>query len=40
MNRVRQPRTLFVLGLNAQMGTTAGADELAQIDSRFETLFN
>ena len=31
MNRVRQPRTLFVLGLNAQMGTTAGADELVEV---------
>ena len=28
MNRVRQPHTLLVLGLNAEMGTTAGADEL------------
>ena len=28
MNRVRQPRTLVVLGLNAGMGTAAGADEL------------
>jgi len=28
MNRVLQPRPLFVLGLNVWMGTAAGADEL------------
>ena len=28
MNSVHQPRTLVVLGLNAGMGTAAGADEL------------
>ena len=28
MNRVQQPRTLFVLGLDAGMSTAAGADEL------------
>jgi len=28
MNRVLQPLTLAVLGLNAGMGTAAGADEL------------
>jgi len=26
MNRVRQPHTLLVLGLNSEMGTTAGAE--------------
>jgi hypothetical protein len=31
MNRVHQPRTLLVLGLNAGMGTAAGADELVEI---------
>ena len=31
MNRVYQPRTLLVLGLNAGMGTAAGADELVEI---------
>ena len=31
MNRVRQPHTLLVLGLNAEMGTTAGADELVEV---------
>ena len=31
MNRVHQPRTLVVLGLNAGMGTAAGADELVEI---------
>ena len=35
MNRVRQPRTLVVLGLNAWMGTAAGADEL--VDQCFPT---
>ena len=29
MNRVRQPRPLVVLGLNAWMGTAAQADECA-----------
>ena len=38
MNRVRQPHTLLVLGLNAEMGTTAGADELVEIPAqRFPT---
>ena len=36
MNRVRQPRTLFVLGLNAEMGTAAGADELVEIPTGAE----
>jgi len=31
MNRVQQPRTLLVLGLNAGMSTAAGADELVEI---------
>ena len=31
MNRVHQPLTLVVLGLNAGMGTAAGADELVEI---------
>ena len=31
INRVRQPRTLVTLGLNAGMGTAAGADELVEI---------
>jgi len=31
MNRVLQPRPLFVLGLNVGMGTAAGADELVEI---------
>jgi len=31
MNRVRQPHTLLVLELNAEMGTTAGADELVEV---------
>ena len=31
MNKLRQPRTLIVLGLNAGMGTAAGADELVEI---------
>ena len=31
MNRVRQPRTLLVLGHNAGMCTAAGADELVEI---------
>jgi len=31
MNRVQQPRTLCVLGLNAEMSTAAGADELVEI---------
>ena len=31
MNRVQQPRTLLVLGLNARMSTAAGADELVEI---------
>ena len=34
MNRVRQPHTLLVLGLNAEMGTTAGADELVEIPAQ------
>ena len=34
MNRVRQPRTLVVLGLNAEMGTAAGADELVEVPYR------
>ena len=33
MNRVHQPRTLGVLGLNAGMGTAAGADELVGVPS-------
>jgi len=35
MNRVRQPRTLIVLGLNAEMGTAAGADELVEVPYRY-----
>ena len=31
MHRVRQPHTLVVLGLNAEMGTAAGADELGEV---------
>ena len=31
MNIVHQPRTLLVRGLNAGMGTAAGADELVEI---------
>ena len=31
MNRVQQPRTLLVLGHNAEMSTAAGADELVEI---------
>ena len=31
MNRVQQPRTLLVLGLNAGMSTAAGADELCSL---------
>ena len=31
MNKVRQPRTLVVLGLDAEMGTAAGADELGPL---------
>ena len=31
MNRVQQPRKLLVRGLNAGMGTAAGADELVEI---------
>ena len=31
MNRVQQPRTLLVRGLNAGMSTAAGADELVEI---------
>ena len=31
MNKVQQPRTLPVLGLNAGMITAAGADELVEI---------
>jgi len=31
MNRVQQPRTLLVLGLNAEMSTAAGADELPAV---------
>ena len=34
MNRVHQPRTLVVLGLNAGMGTATGADELVEIPHR------
>ena len=34
MNRVRQPHTLLDLGLNAEMGTTAGADELVEVPSQ------
>jgi len=34
MNRVRQPRTLFSLGLNAEMGSAAGADELVEIPAQ------
>jgi hypothetical protein len=34
INRVRQPRTLVVLGLNAEMGTAAGADELVEIPAQ------
>jgi len=34
MNRVRQPHTLLVLGLNAEMRTTAGADELVEIPAQ------
>ena len=36
MNRVRQPRPLVVLGLNAGMGTTAGSDELVEIPTSAE----
>ena len=36
MNRVHQPRTLVVLGLDAGMGTAAGADELAEIPTDAE----
>ena len=36
MNRVHQPRTLVVLGLNAGMGTAAGADELVEIPTDAE----
>ena len=31
MNRAHQPRTLVVLGLNAGMGTAAGADKQVEI---------
>ena len=31
LNIVHQPRTLLVRGLNAGMGTAAGADELVEI---------
>jgi len=31
MHRVQQPRTLLVRGLNAEMSTAAGADELVEI---------
>ena len=34
MNRVHQQRRLVVLGLNAGMGTAAGADELVEIPYR------
>ena len=34
MNRVHQPHTLLVLGLNAGMVTAAGADELVEIQTR------
>jgi len=34
MNRVQQPRTLLVLGLNAGMSTAAGADELVEIPAQ------
>ena len=34
MNRVHQPRSLIVLGLNAWMGTAAGADELVEVPYR------
>ena len=34
MNRVHQPRTLVVLGLNVGMGTAAGADELVEVPYR------
>ena len=34
MNRVLQPRPLFVLGLNVWMGTAAGADELVEVPYR------
>ena len=34
MNRVQQPRTLLVLGLNAGMSTAARAHELVQIPSQ------
>ena len=34
MNRVQQPRTLTVLGLNAGMSTAAGADELVEVPSQ------
>jgi hypothetical protein len=34
MNRVRQPRPLFVRGLNVWMGTAAGADELVEVPYR------
>ena len=34
MNRVRQPRTLLVLGHIAGMGTAAGADELVEIPAQ------
>ena len=34
MNRVRQPRKMVALGLNAEMGTAAGADELVEVPYR------
>ena len=34
MNRVRQQRPLVVRGLNAWMGTAAGADELVEVPYR------
>ena len=36
MNIVRQPHTLLVRGLNAGMGTAAGADELVEIPTDAE----
>jgi len=39
MNIVRQPHTLLVRGLNAGMGTAAGADELVEIIHIFRSLY-
>jgi hypothetical protein len=39
MNRVRQPRPLVVLGINAWIGTAAGADELVEIPTVRMRLF-